>query len=285
MRTKYAIPMLALFLGSGSLFAQTTIFSQDFESVATDMFVNYVGIQPLEEDQSTCGVAGRGVANDFNSTNVDFMSAENSTEFMAYNPEYTCGGFSNTTVQTDTMDLSGLTTAYFNCDYFVNTGIGWGGDNLSVTVHADGMTEVISFSNFSATNSWTSFSYELDPSMLQDSVYFEFMMGGGDAVGIDNIVISDFDNTITTSIEVEQGGDYFQVYPSMTADILNIEQVNTQSDFGGKFIILNMSGTKVAEGTFSEQSHAIEVGNFPAGTYYILISDDHGAISRFKFVK
>ena len=169
--------------------AQSALFQEDFEASSVTSIVNEnTGILP--DGPSPCGGASRGNTVDFNSTNVDFNSDENSTYFLGLNPESPCGGYYKATLISDVLDLTGVDSLYFKCRYLIGSALNWG--STGITVEFDNGSSTFALDTiFSTTDNWTQIEVELPEAMISSTVSMKIFILGGDGVGLDEIVIQD----------------------------------------------------------------------------------------------
>lgn len=192
LKTMHFFLILTLILGLAKktdCFAQTIILQEDFEASSDTMFVNTASGKLLD-GQPACGRASRTTATESNSLNVDFKNAENSTYFLAVNPESPCGGYYQAYLKSDTLDISGYDSLYFRCRYFVGSQLGWGPSGISIEFNSPDSIHTLD-TVFKITDTWTPFETKLPQALINDSLLIMITMGGGEGVALDDFVLQD----------------------------------------------------------------------------------------------
>jgi Secretion system C-terminal sorting domain len=204
-----------------SAFTQTTIFSEDFETIPVTNFLNIWNAETqLTEGSSPCSSASRGNTSDFNSSNVDFNSAQNASFFLAANPESPCGGFYNASVQSAAQDFSATADSLvLDVRYFISTTLNWGASQLEVIFDNGTTTDTVK-NEFSSTDTWDVISYKLPASMQNSAVTITINLGGGEGVGVDDFRITSYLNTASVSELAESS---LSIYPNPTTATITIE--------------------------------------------------------------
>lgn len=259
MKTK--IFTLSLSLATLSLMnAQTTVFSEDYETSPVTSMVNTFGLD-VPDGGSPCGKASRGNTSDFNSGSVDFLNAQNSTYFLGVNPESPCGGYYTAEIEASGLDWSGTDSLVFSMRYFIGTGLSWGSTVLDVTFD-DGTNTQTYDAEFSTIGAWTDFEVSL-PTVFADasSVTITINMGGGEGVGIDDFLIVNYEPTISatpislstfsynegngpsTEQTIDVSGIYLKSDITITAPIGFEVSETSGSGFGSSLTLTSISGT------------------------------------------
>lgn len=228
---EHSIPMKKLLYSSllivgcnFSVSAQTIVFAEDFETSPVTNFLNTWNSETqLAEGPSACATASRGNTGDFNSTNVDFNSTQNASDFLGANPESPCGGFYNASLHSAVQNFSATADSLIlKIRYFKSTTLNWGATQLEV-IFDNGTTTDTLKDGFTTTDSWGILAYKLPSSMHDAAVTITIKMGGGEGVGIDDFVITSYLDA-STSPELDQQN--LSIYPNPTADIIAIESTN-----------------------------------------------------------
>ncbi len=265
------ISLVAYLLFSLQIQAQEIILYQDFES---SLFTN------LSHSDDTdiliglpeCSYTGVGYASTLNSESIDFLSTENSSMFLAVNPEQPCNGYYVAEVKSSLLDLSMYDSVVISCDYFISESLGWGPAELNMEV-SDGSSSFEFTSLFTETGSWAEASISLDAAFLAENVQLLIEMGGGEGVAIDNLEIKGWTFSkranLTTSPE-------FKVFPNPADEVLFIEGDNIQ-----QIQIMNSIGNQVFSKVANYKNNKIMISDLPAGIYFVHISFDNNQ-SRTK---
>ncbi|MBD3639190.1 MAG: T9SS type A sorting domain-containing protein [Crocinitomicaceae bacterium] len=274
---KYLLYFTFLFIGTTGYSQTSVLFSEDFETSPVTNFLNtWTGETQLPDGASPCGSATRGNTTDFNSTNVDFNSAQNPGYFLGVNPESPCGGFYNASLHTPTLDLSGTADSIVvSVKYFITSTIGWGGAQLQFIFDNGTVTDTMN-GIFNDTDVWRTASYTLPATMQAASVDITLNMGGGEAVGVDDFTVTRY--LATSSITDEEIA--WSVYPNPTNGLLNINTNENVSNWR----ILSLDGKIVMEQQYIP-NQPIDVSAIPNGTYLIEIRNEDSVISRKKISK
>ncbi len=169
-----------------SLSAQTILFQEDFEITPITSIANTFG-DTVITGPSPCGQASRGDTSDLNSTQVNY-TGDNLSYFLGVNPEL-CGGFYNATLESDSIDFTGYDYLTFACKYFKSDTIHWGQVMLQFVFDNGTTTDTIK-DVFTTKESWDNIEVRLSDSMISENVFMTIQMGGGEAIGIDDITVS-----------------------------------------------------------------------------------------------
>ncbi|WP_196885471.1 T9SS type A sorting domain-containing protein [Aureivirga sp. CE67] len=198
--------------------AQTILFQENFESHPLTTFVHSYDNAAIPNESLECGKTSVGTASFFNSTNMNFKEEENNTVFLGVNAEEPCGGYYNTDVKVENVDLSGVDELYFQCRYFMTSPLDWGSNVLKITLKKDALIHEIS-TEFTVEDAWTDVALALPNTFIQEGVSIEINIGG-EGVAIDNISIAD--EILTVEEEEEETDDSvlfqedFETFPLTT---------------------------------------------------------------------
>ncbi len=252
---------IVLFASSSLLYSQNSLFSEDFETSPVTSLLNS-GESELGEGPSPCGYATRGNASDYNSANVDMMSAENTSYYLGVNPESPCGGYFDATVS-GSLDFSYMDSIRISFRYYKTSTLGWGGSILSLNLN-DGSTSFTLSESLSAEDSWTTFDTVIPEGLHgANPVDFTITLGGGEAVAIDDIEITGWE---MTESNVSPYDNTISLYPNPARNMLNIELNKS-----GRVKIMNALGKSVLEKPVAEGKNSLDITKLPSGMYYVII--------------
>ena len=71
-----------------------------------------------------------------------------------------------------------------------------------------------------------------------------------------------------------------QLFPNPTADILNINFTKACADCIVQYEVISIDGKKVMQGQFTENVHAVDVQDLPAGTYQLNVLSEKEKLSK-----
>lgn len=249
--------------------AQVNLFTQSFEGPVVANLVN-IGDPTLTSGPSPCGKASYGDTSDFNSSMVNFFDGiENLTSFMAVNPQSPCGGYYDAVVYSDTFDLSGLDSAYFSCKYFKGNSLGWGPVACRVILTNGSASDTIE-SDFSAVNSWEIVSRKLSSGLIGPNVRFNIRLGGGDGVGMDDIMIEGYGASIIEDSPLAE----CKLYPNPAMEVVQIKLMNSTIK---QIKLIDLAGKQVFDiRPFNSSSVNLPVRELNAGIYLVQVTDIKG---------
>ncbi len=263
------------------IMAQTTAFEEDFESSPVNSVKNDFG-DTLWTGESWCEQAARGMTSHHNSTNVDFKNGQNSGYFLANNPEDSCGGFNIATVVSDSFDFSGYDSLRFSCRYFMSDAIGWGPTTLQVQF----MTSSNSFTIdtvFNDTSDWANIDIRLPSSMLDDTTWFTMDLGGGEAVGVDDLLV--YEPSSTSFLARKKKGEKLRVHPNPFRDKLQVRNSFEESE-ELRLRILDLTGRTVqARELRAKEEFSISLPELREGVYFLELSNGKGQKRVQRIVK
>lgn len=273
-----------------TLHAQT-LFLENFEtSPVTSILNTWTGETQLPEGPPTCGKGSRGTTSDFNSTDVNFNNAQNSTYFLGVNPQSPCGGFYTATLMTDTLNFSGQDSLRFKCRYFKSTTLGWGPTSCMVVFAAGVSTYTIS-SQFSTTDNWSNLDVALPGFLIAPAVTFTITMGGGEGVGFDDIEV---ENISPTGVSNLQNHDGIKVVPNPSNGKITIQNNLYHSFVISRMEIYNVFGEKIYGGNsgFADSGNTnppmyqntIDLSFAPSGIYFLKIYINEAGFTINKIV-
>lgn len=250
-----------------TLFSQETVyFEEDFETYPLSTFVSIPG-GVIASGTSECVRASVGNSSDYNSTNVNFNHAQNSTTFLGVNPESPCGGYYDAKVgYSGLVDFSSATEQVrFTFKYFISSTLGWGNfytPALSITI-SDGVNtlNINSDTELTTTDDWTEFSIDI-PTSFNDSVTsIELDFGAGEGIAIDDIKIV---SGTTLSVKDFLNESSSIVYPNPSKGIFNIKSEANISNIE----IYTTTGTMVSKSE-GENIQSINLSDLSSGTYIL----------------
>ncbi len=276
--TKLLLTIMAALCFTG-LYAQTVIFSEDFETSPVTSIINNDD-SALGEGESPCGYATRGNASDYNSSNVDMNAAENGGYYLGVNPESPCGGFYDAIVKTSSpLDFTDMDSLRFSFRYYktstMNT-LGWGDVVLSFEFNNGSETFSI-YDGMLVQDTWTIYDTVLPASMLDEpSVDLLFSLGGGEAVAIDDIEIRGWD---LSKINTNKTDSNISFFPNPAKD-----HVTIHASHDAEFSLMNALGKQVLEQKLSKGENTVSLNQLPAGIYYIRVWERPGDIKTHKLL-
>lgn len=254
--------LVAYLVSSIQIHAQETILYQDFQSSPITN-LSHSDDTDISIGLPECSYTGVGYASTLNSESIDFLSTENSSMFLAANPEQPCAGYYVAEVKSILLDLSVYDSVVISCDYFISESLGWGPAELNMEV-SDGTNSFEFTSLFTETGTWTEASISLDAAFLVENAQLLIEMGGGEGVAIDNLEIKGWTfskrQNLTTSPE-------FKVFPNPADEVLFIQGENIQ-----QIQIMNSIGNQVFSKTAISKSNKIMISDLPAGIYFVHIT-------------
>ena len=251
--------------------AQTILFQENFEtSPVTSIHNTYIPDTQLPNAPVPCGKGSRGNTVNFNTTKVDFKSTQNASYFLGYNAQVpSCGGFSDATLATGTLNFSSMSSLKFKCRYFKSTTLNWGGTFLKVTFNSGAASFLIETA-FTTTNNWDTLEITVPNAMISNSVTITFRIGGGEGVGLDDIKVI---GTSVTSIYENSSNANVSVFPnpatSQAVFTFSTELKNAQ------LRLVDLSGKEVRNINFSGKHTTLERKSLQSGIYfYQIISEE-----------
>lgn len=279
--THLAISACIFIFSTGNILAQDILFEEDFETSPVTSLVN-TGDLELKEGPSPCSFASRGMASDFNSTNVDFMASENSSYYVAVNPESPCMGFYSANLTTTTnIDLStAIDSIVLEFRYFISSTLGWGGAGANISISSG--DEIIPVGNFdlSARNTWTTFRMKLNFSLpAANDGQISINMGGGEGVALDDIKILGYSGPITHVVDSKYSD--LMIFPNPVQEIISWNGMNEFNSYE----IFDISGQVIQKGNILSGQQNIVTENLENGIYFLLMSDSEGKTYKTKFMK
>ncbi len=263
--------------------SQSIAFEENFESAPVTSLWNSLD-DTLWTGSSWCGQAARGMTSHHNSSDVDFLNGQNNSYFLANNPQDSCGGANTAIVETDTFDFSTYDSLFFSCSYFIGDSIGWG----MSTLRFDIMTPNDTFSIdtvFTDTSQWSSvIDLRLPNSMLDDTTSFEIELGGGEAVGVDNIVIYEpFSSSLLTKKKRTQ--EKLQVHPNPVTDRVRIEDPALEEK-GTRIRLLDMTGKELRNFDPGGSVRVTrDLSAIPKGVYILELRTEEGQKRSERVIK
>lgn len=219
----------------GAIQAQT-LYLEDFESSPVTSIL-HSGQTQLDDGPSPCGYASRGNAADFNSANVNFQSAQNSTYYLAVNPESPCGSNYYADLTRTEMNFLGEDEVRFRCKYFKSSTLGFGIARLIMSFD-NGVDYNTIMTEFTTTDAWDSIDISLPSFVMDLGIDLTISIGGGEGVAVDDLEIYNVSPLEISSQEVKNA---IVFYPNPAQDVVRFKggEVNHISvfDLSGKQII------------------------------------------------
>ncbi|MFB6257965.1 MAG: T9SS type A sorting domain-containing protein [Flavobacteriales bacterium] len=273
--------LLALILTYGPVQAQNILYQENLSSPPINSIWNDFG-DTLWTGSSGCEQAARGDTSDHNSTNVDFMGSQNSGYFLANNPEDSCGGYNSALVVSDSFDFSGADTLYFSCSYFLGDSLGWGPTVAQLQFKTPSNSFLIDTA-FADTGQWSSLDVKLPGSMIDDTVWFELDIGGGEGVGVDDLMVYE---PTTTSLQKEvPSSRSLRVYPNPVRNELHVENIYKGSPHA-RVRLLDMTGRVVrTKAAGSDRSLRMNTSDLEEGVYILEWKDQDDDSSYRRVIK
>jgi len=275
----YVITALIILAQVQRTSAQAVLFQETFEVGPVTSVLNTFG-DTVQDGASPCGQASRGTTSDFNSLNVDYQNAQNSTSFLGLNPEAPCGGAYNASLYSDTMDWSGFDSLIFSCDYFKSTTLGWGATELEIIFNSSMGTDTIGAKLLSDTNNWGNVQVKLATSIIDSFVSIRINLGGGEGVGLDNILVNGY--SPGAGVKSPQG-EFAKVFPNPVSDYLHIETY-AQSAVS-HMDLFDAYGRRLITKRLSNKVYSFGMHKYPPGIYLIYLHDGLGGSMSFKLLK
>lgn len=262
--------------------SQTILYQQDFESYpVSGLAISSMyggGKTPIPDGAPTTCELSRGTAADFTSANVDFLASQNSSHFIAVNPDLsTCDGYFTAFVISDTMNFSGVSSLYFQGRYFHSSKPGWGGQ-LSIEIYTPSADTTISFP---VNNIWENFNYRLSSKFIDDTVLVTMNFVAGDGIGLDDILFTDTPPVITSIRTSTNTENQANIFPTVATD-----HVTVQNPAGGSMTVYiqNTTGTVLKTVTISGNESNLDVSGLPKGMLFIRTVSG-GQQNTFRFIK
>ncbi|WP_196895383.1 T9SS type A sorting domain-containing protein [Aureivirga marina] len=257
------------------------LFEEDFETFPlTSSFVHSYDGAEIPQNNLECGKASVGDATYFNSTNLDFLESENDSDYLGINTEEPCGGFYNTNVKVENVDLSGVSELFFQCRYFLTSPLDWGDTSLKVTFSKGTTTHVIE-SEFSVEDKWTNMSVALPAALIQEDVKIEIRLEG-EGVAIDDIFVAD--EVIATDGEVlaiaENNIKNMKIYPNPTTNIINFETTDSNLEV----YIYDIQGIFIKQENLKNQ-RILDFSMLTNGVYILKVKDSNSNVFVEKIIK
>ncbi len=257
--------------------AQNILFQEDFETAPVTSVVNSFG-DSLPTGPSSCVHASRGTTADLNSTNVDFLNAQNASFFLGLNPEQ-CGGFNEAELYSDTMDWSASDSIVFKCKYFISTTLNWGAHVCRI-IFNDGVDIDTISAEFTTTASWDSITVGIPTTLASPDVVMTIEIGGGEGVALDDIKIINYP---TATIDEISDKESFKVFPNPVSDKLYIEAL--EEDIVHEIILMDISGRCIIRETdINVSEKALDLSSLKAGMYILNLSAFDGRTYSYKII-
>jgi|GEM_PF-6408661 len=282
MKQKYlSVGAAALFAISG-LNAQSVIFYEDFEGSPVTSVVNTIGGTILPNGVSNCGRASRGNVSHYNSTNVDFDGAANSSFFLGANPESPCGGYYMATLRSaDTLDLSGFDSVRFSCRYFLSNTLGWGGGELAVRFENGITAFAVDTLDFTTRNAWDEITVKLPSSILTADVRMIITMAGGEGAGLDEIRLQNISFDLGTAAQQDET---VKIYPVPADEMITVEWGGP--DAVSSVAIISAEGKICsAFAVLPGQPVVVSTGDLLPGMYMVRLDYGDGRTAFRKMIK
>jgi hypothetical protein len=259
--------------------AQVILFHEDFETSPVTSLVNTWNSETqLPDGPSPCGSATRGNAGIFNSMSVDFQSAQNPSYFMGVNPQSPCGGFYVATVGSGTLDFSSADSLVLVCRYFLSNSLFWGSPTLQVNIK-NGPSNYVVWDLFTTLGSWDSLTVGIPSTQIgaTDTIYV--LLGGGEAVGIDDITILNIEASSVTRQHITEA---VQLSPNPVSNFFTIK-----GNLSGSMVsVVDVYGKILLQEKCSNENEiSINTEQIPAGIYIIKIIDSFNRQSCHKIMK
>lgn len=261
--------------------AQVVLYDENFDNYPAT-WLNETGgsgnYEQIPAGSPPCVSSSIGTTADFNSTNIDFQSGQNATSFLGVNPESPCGGFYNTIVKSDTLDLSTLSNLKFKGRYIITNTLGWGASLNIILSTSSFDTTFSSPGDFEVTNNWADFEFDLSSKVMDDTVVMTIYFSAGDGIGLDDLELSD--GVAVTSIE-EAASDQISVYPIPTEGKLYISSENSYSELVKLYDITGNDVTNLV--TFSKGE--LDITLLHPGNYFMKVTMVDGTSVTKRVIK
>lgn len=245
--------------------SQTVLFGQDFETgPVTNILNNWGGETQLPEGPSPCGKGSRGNASVFNSANVNFNSAGNPGYFLGVNPQVPCGGFYYAILITDSLDFSGADSLTLSLKYYKTTTLNWGPAYFQVSLGNSTVNAVYN-TEFSVVNAWDSVLFSVPAAIISNKVQLTIEMGGGEGVGVDDILILGYDSLTGKNSNNYRSG--FRIFPNPVSDFFVVESGGDNSVISIQ--IVNQLGQVVYK---TDEKGIVNISALKNGVYAVIIS-------------
>ncbi|WP_299884738.1 T9SS type A sorting domain-containing protein [uncultured Lacinutrix sp.] len=283
------ILVCSILLFTNLALSQTIFFEEDFETTVSPLPTftlstsfgdgSVSGATTIVEGAPGCGDLGRGIVTDFNSTNVDFKISQNSSKFMAINPEI-CGGYYNKgAITTTAINTSSATSPVkLRLKYYKTSTLGWSAGNHLAIIVSDGTTSSEFSSEFNVSDNWTEITLDLPTFSNPSNVSLEVRFFGGEGIGVDDIQVG-YDFALSTdSFALSNTG----IYPNPVKNNLNWK---TDNNAKIKTVTIHaITGAIVKKIDINEGVTQVNVEDLTAGLYLINFKTDNHTINK-KFIK
>jgi hypothetical protein len=275
------LAVVVMFWMSIPVLKAQVLFSENFETSPVTSILNDLGGEvQLTEGPSPCGKASRGNTGIHNTASVDFLVGQNSTYFLALNPQSPlCGGYNVAYLHSMVLNFASADSLVFSCRYFISGTLGWGGPELQVNIK-NGLSNHVIWSDFSVVGAWTNLTLGIPSAQIGASDSILILIGGGEGVAIDDITIT---NIPISSVKEQNPMADIIVSPNPVKDILRFNLGNIVckqiilTDVYGK-VLLNETGE------FKNQS-SMNLSQFASGIYFVRFTDISGRTGFYKIVK
>lgn len=255
-----------------------TLFLENFETAPVTSILNIWNSETqLTQGPSPCGLASRGNTANFNSTNVNFNNAQNSTYFLAVNPQSPCGGFYSATLASSSQNFSSQDSLRFSCRYFKSTTLGWGVSILRVII-SNGTTNDTISTQFSVVNSWSTVDIALPSYLIAPAVTITIDMGGGEGAALDDIKIM---NIPPLGIHHLLSGKMNEPYPNPFTNEITFFQSGNESN---ELTIYNVLGEMIIHEKISSNLR-VQTENWESGIYFYELKNEHAILASGKIMK
>jgi len=262
--------------------AQTILFQENFETSPITSILNTWNFETqLTNGPSPCSLASRGNTADFNSTNVDFQNSQNSSYFLAVNPEAPCAGFYNASLSTSVLDFSTATDSIiFKCKYFKSTTLNWGPSQLEIIFNNGSLSDTI-ISEFSTTDNWDNVEVKLPSFVTSPTVTITINMGGGEGVAIDDIEVLGYNVTTVLSEILTKS---ILIYPNPTQEFIYLKNSFNKAIQSVEILTTTGQIIKSEEISNSQDQNRIDISDFKEGVYFLIIKFDNSTSETYKFI-
>lgn len=252
------------------------LFSENFEISPVTSILNS-GESQLINGPSPCGKATRGDASTFNSSSIDFLAAQNSSFFMAVNPQTPCGGFYNASPAASGLSFAGQDSLVFSCRYFKSNTLMWGPAMLTISFSNGTNTHSIT-ADFSTLGAWTSYTTGLPSFLISPSVNISFSIGGGEGVAVDDILVYNLNPTSlkpetmnNKMAELKMNGEFCLISIENDINFMNFE-------------LYSLTGQLILSKNIAH-SESIDTSGLPEGIYVYKLTDAEQRLQTGKLVK
>ncbi|SDB65458.1 Por secretion system C-terminal sorting domain-containing protein [Flavobacteriaceae bacterium MAR_2010_188] len=262
--------------------AQTIYFEQDFET--TDAITNIRNISQatgeFKEDVLTvgpppCTFMSKGNAMTVNSTDVDYNSAQNDTDFLNLNPQVLCDAYTIAGVKSIEFDMSSVIGgAYVSGRYYISSTLSYGTTNMAIGLNngTDNLGLDITF--FPVRDTWTTFEFPIPAAFLTSTMVLGIGVQAGQAFGFDDLVVSDYSVLSVPNQSINE----LKLYPNPVVNgevhLENFSKVDVE--------IFNILGKKVKN--LKNVSNKFRVDDLNSGIYIVKFNDGSNSVTK-KIIK